>query len=221
MKNEETTYQDKLKVSHMYEEMWHKFYDVKFPGNKEILVITDNDIQRQGVDKIITTSNDTRVFVEEKTLLDVHDEICFEWLSNSVSGESGWIEKPLICNYLAYAFAPIETVYLFEWRVLQAMWKKYGDIWKSSNGCKQIVSTTVGKYYTYQTYATCVPIFIVEQCYMEIMITGITESHKTTLISEDELMKKMISINEIKNETAEHKQKRAAERVREIKKYGK
>ena len=51
-------------------------------------------------------------------------------MSVDTTGAPGWIEKDLAIDYLAYAFMPSRTVYLFDWLMLRRAWGQFGDEWK-------------------------------------------------------------------------------------------
>jgi len=214
---------DDLNRSREYEPMWIEFYQKKFPGYLHIESTQETKLnkskeQNDGIDRIITEADGTRTFVEEKIVLNVYDEISFEWMSNDVSGKPGWIEDEYLCNYLAYAFIPIKTIYFYDWKALKKMWKKYGEHWKKSKGCKQIVkTTTMPNLYTYRSLSTAVPIYIVDQCYKEMLIKKCVETVSTQLISDQERIDIMDEILRIKNETPEEKQKKLIKRIKELK----
>lgn len=209
-----------LEKSRTHEEMWKEFYQKRFPGYRELINTQDTkcQLQQDGVDRIVIDSDGTRISIEEKVLNDVHNEICFEWLSNSLTRKPGWIEQNLLCDYLAYAFAPTKEIYFYEWRALRKVWIEYGEYWKKSLGCKQIESKTMSRNgYSYLTYSCAVPIYIVDQCYREALIHKCIEPVNTRLLDDQEYLQIKEEIQKRKNETPEEKAKRANQRLKELK----
>lgn len=219
--DEDTDFEQKQEIGRKYEPMWLEYYHKRFPDfiKQEKVKETKNFAQDNGIDRIIYRTGNTKTFIEEKIIDNVYPHIAFEWLSNSVTGAPGWIEKDLLCHYLAYAFGPIKTVYFFNWQALRNVWIKYGEMWKKSNGCVQIRKRTISKTtgYSYYTFCCAVPIYIVEQVYQEALIKLCIEPISMRLIDDKTYMEILDEIERKKNKTSEEKRKQVAERIKQIK----
>ena len=134
------------------EEFWDAVYKKAFPDLVNTEKCTDLHWQRQGVDRVINLSSGHTLHVDEKCRREVYQDILLEYTSNDTTGSPGWIEKTLGIDYLAYAFMPIETVYLFPWQMLRRAWLHYGAEWKKEY--KNVPAKNQG----YTTWSVVVPI---------------------------------------------------------------
>lgn len=110
--------------------------------------IGDMEMQRVGIDRVVTLGNGKNYFIDEKLLRHHYDEISLEFVSVHDDGRRtrGWMEKPLAIDYLAYAFAPSRTCYLFDWPSLRRCWRYYGEKWKSEY---KIIASENKRYTTF------------------------------------------------------------------------
>ena len=141
-------------------DFWDQIYKKAFVDMDHTEICTDKHWQHQGVDKVVYLTNGHTYHIDEKTRRRVWPDIALEYISNDTTGTSGWMEKDLNLDYLAYAFMPIQTVYLFPWPILRRTWKHYKDQWfelarsKEKNGYSIIKAPNDG----YTTWSVGVPI---------------------------------------------------------------
>lgn len=140
------------------EPFWSAVYEKAFPDMvNHMLCNGDTVSQRMGIDRVIHLSNGRNLRIDEKKRDKVYPDILLEYLSNDQTGAPGWIEKPLFIDYLAYAFMPTQTVYLFDWLMLKRAWSHYGPTWKRQY--RHIEAQNVG----YKTKSIAVPIKVVQR----------------------------------------------------------
>lgn len=73
----------------------------------------------------------------------------------------GWMEKELFIDYLAYAFVPIRTAYLFPWLLLKKAWKNNKSIWRRTYGMRS------SRNKNYISYSIPVPIGVLLEALKE------------------------------------------------------
>jgi len=127
-----------LKYSHECEDnpCWREVYRRAFPTM--VKMVNHREIgphQFAGIDRSIILNNSKQVLVDEKARR-IHDtgDILLEYVSNDTTGTLGWIEKKLLCDYIAYAFIPSKRAYLLPVVQAQAAWKKSRDKWLERYG---------------------------------------------------------------------------------------
>lgn len=108
--------------------------------------------QYNGVDRIIYLENGKTLTIDEKIRSKNYDDILLEFISNDKKNTPGWMEKDLAIDYLAYAFLPSKTAYLFDWRMLKLAWASYKQAWKDNY---KIAKAENEHYFT---HSVCVPI---------------------------------------------------------------
>lgn len=143
------------------EPFWNDVYKKAFPdmtnhmrGKKEFC-----KSQIMGVDRIIYLENGKTITIDEKIRTKIYEDIALEYISNDQKNTPGWMEKDLSIDYLAYAFLPSKTAYLFDWRMLKRVWGKYKEIWKE----KYFIAKA--KNESYITYSVCIPIdLLMKKC---------------------------------------------------------
>jgi hypothetical protein len=129
-----------LEYSHKCEvmELWEKAYRHFFPTMASTIVHgQDGEHQRAGVDRSVILKNSKQVLVDEKArrIKDTGD-IMVEYMSNDRMETPGWVEKPLRCDYVAYAFIPSRKVYLLPFVQLQNAWMRHKEVWLKKYGTK-------------------------------------------------------------------------------------
>jgi len=122
-----------LEYSHDCETMkfWERAYRHFFPTMASTVVHgQDGEHQRAGVDRSVILENSKQVLIDEKArrIKDTGD-IMLEYTSNDRTGGLGWAEKPLRCDYVAYAFVPSRKVYLLPFIQLQNAWMRNKEEW--------------------------------------------------------------------------------------------
>lgn len=135
------------------EPFWEAVYRKAFPNMVgHMMASGDTKSQRNGVDRLVYLSNDKILRIDEKKRRTVYPDILLEYLSVDKTGAPGWIEKDLTIDYLAYAFMPTKTCYLFDWLMLKRAWQQFGSQWKQEY--KNIEAKNVG----YSTWSVAVPL---------------------------------------------------------------
>jgi hypothetical protein len=56
-------------------------------------------------------------------------DILLEQWSDEARRVPGWVQKPLACDFIAYAFAPSRRCYLLPVALLQRAWRLNGREW--------------------------------------------------------------------------------------------
>lgn len=131
---------------------WDAVYRKAFPNMvNHMLCQGDTASQRMGIDRLVFLSNGRELRIDEKKRRCEYGDILLEYLSNNSTGAPGWVEKDLYIDYLAYAFMPLQKVYLFDWPMLRRAWCQYGAQWKRQY--KQVIAKNNG----YQTFSVPVP----------------------------------------------------------------
>lgn len=146
-----------------HEQFWNDVYTTAFPnmtnhmhGKKEFC-----NSQIFGVDRIIYLENGKTITIDEKIRKVVRPDIALEFISNDKKNTIGWMDKDLSIDYLAYAFMPIKTAYLFDWRMLKRVWSYYKTIWIDEYFIAEAKNYDKNGNYLYTTKSVCVPLDIV------------------------------------------------------------
>jgi hypothetical protein len=155
------------------EPFWDNVYKKAFPnmtnhmrGRKELC-----NSQIFGVDRIIYLENGKTITLDEKVRKETWNDVALEFISNDKKNTPGWMEKDLAIDYLAYAFLPLQTAYLFDWRMLKRAWVNYREKWKSEYFIAKANNYGSNNEYLYTTHSVCVPIKILAQaCSTAIII---------------------------------------------------
>lgn len=141
------------------EAFWLAAYKAFFPDFLSMSPCVPNvDAQRMGVDRVIVLANGREVRLDEKKRpqsymdADGNPDILLEFLSNDQTGAPGWIEKPLLIDYIAYALMDVQTVYMLPWDGLRRVWRGNGGGWKKRYGVKKAANNG------YMTHSVPVPV---------------------------------------------------------------
>lgn len=111
--------------------------------------------QRQGIDRSVVLESSKQILIDEKVRSVDYGDILLEFLSNDRTGAPGWVCKPLMADYIAYAVLPRGKVYLLPVLNLQRAWTISGEQWKAK--FHVIQANNQG----YKTHSVCVPTPIV------------------------------------------------------------
>lgn len=127
-------------MSHMAEDLpiWEEIYQKAFPTmigmhNHR----ADGDHQRQGIDRSIVLENSKQILIDEKVrgknkiTGKVYEDIALEVWSDKERRVLGWVEKPLLADYIAYAIVPKGICYLLPVLQLQVAWTRHKEEWSS------------------------------------------------------------------------------------------
>lgn len=109
---------------------WQALYLRAFPTMiSAVSVRQDGWAQRGGIDRVITLASGRVYTVDEKVRTNDWPDILLERWSDKERGKPGWIQKPLACDFIAYAFAPSRRCYLLPVVPLQRAWRLNGRYW--------------------------------------------------------------------------------------------
>lgn len=140
--------------------LWRELYQNAFPDFVDMHCCRDDgQHQRQGIDRVVVLANGKSLWIDEKVRSRnkvtgrVYEDIALEFVSSDSNNAPGWVCKPLLCDYIAYAIAPLGVGYLLPTLQLQAAWHKYGEHWKRRDDCRTIKARNNG----YNTISLCVP----------------------------------------------------------------
>ena len=130
-------FQDDLAFSHSAEDLkiWETVYNQAFPDNLGMANQRRNgQLQHLGIDRTIILNSGKAIYIDEKVRRKDYGDILIEYVSVDKTGAPGWAEKPLFCDYIAYAIIPSGMCYLLPVPQLQAAWLKNKAVWLSQYG---------------------------------------------------------------------------------------
>jgi hypothetical protein len=135
-------FQESLAKSHAAEDhpVWEQIYRTAFPDFAAMVNHrSDGPHQRAGIDRSVILSNAKQLMIDEKARYKnaitgkVYDDILLEVWSDECRKIEGWVSKPLLADYIAYAILPLGKCYLLPVIQLQAAWQKHGAFWRSGS----------------------------------------------------------------------------------------
>lgn len=157
--------------------IWETIYRKAFPTMLGMFDHRqDGQHQRNGIDRSIVLDNGKPIWIDEKVrgrnkkTGQVYSDIALEYLSNEARGTPGWVCKPLLCDYIAYAILPLGVCYLMPVPQLQAAWKKYGTKWIITG--KEVRAANEG-YWTISTAITAHDLFLAILEMMQVHFTPV------------------------------------------------
>jgi hypothetical protein len=130
-----------LARSHAAEDwpVWETIYRRAFPTFAAMVNHRqDGWHQRQGIDRSVILADSKQVLIDEKArgrnakTGKVYDDIALEYWSDEQRQVPGWVCKPLMADYIAYAILPLGQCYLLPVIQLQAAWGRHKDDWLRS-----------------------------------------------------------------------------------------
>lgn len=105
-------------------------YRRAFPKLASAVAVRDDGwAQRGGIDRVLTLECGRTFAVDEKVRTSEWPDILLERWSDKERRIPGWVQKPLACDFIAYAFAPSGVVYLLPVQLLQRAWRLNGKEW--------------------------------------------------------------------------------------------
>jgi hypothetical protein len=114
--------------------------------------------QRQGIDRSVILNNSKQILIDEKVrgrnkiTGKVYQDIALEEWSDREKKIQGWVVKPLLCDYIAYAIAPLGICYLMPVIQMQMAWKQNEINWKKN------YFSIIAKNEGYETLSWCIPV---------------------------------------------------------------
>jgi len=139
-------FNESLAVSHAAEDLpfWEEVYRKAFPKMSAMISHRQDGFhQRQGIDRSVILSNSKQIRIDEKVrgrnkkTGRVYDDIILEFMSDEERQEAGWVCKPLLADYIAYAIAPLGKCYILPVEQLQTAWQINGGRWKEEGYADQ------------------------------------------------------------------------------------
>ena len=134
---------DSLALSESYAEAdwWLPIYRRAFPRLASAVSVRDDGwAQRGGIDRILTLECGRTFTVDEKVRMENWPDVLLEQWSDEVRRVPGWIQKPLACDFIAYAYAPSGVCYLLPVAPLQRAWRQRGREWADRYGRRRAVN---------------------------------------------------------------------------------
>jgi len=163
-------FKESLSRSHSYseEDWWEVVYRKAFHNFECMMNVRQHGwAQIGGIDRVITLRSGKTITVDEKVREKDWDDILLERWSDRERGVPGWIQKDLACDYIAYAFAPSKTCYLFPFQQLRKAWLDNGREWVNKYKTIEAVNDSGGGR-TYITESIAIP--------KDILMPAISES---------------------------------------------
>ena len=120
---------------------WLPVYRQAFPGLASAVAIrADGWAQRGGIDRLLTLSSGKTFTVDEKIRSREWPDILLEQWSDEARRIPGWVQKPLACDFIAYAYAPSGVCYLLPVPALQRAWRQHGREWIERYGVRRAIN---------------------------------------------------------------------------------
>lgn len=130
-------FQSSLALSNSYSDAhwWLDIYRRAFPTLVSAVSVRDDGwAQRGGIDRVLTLACGRTYTVDEKIRTNEWPDILLEVWSDEARRLPGWVQKPLACDFIAYAFAPVRRCYLLPVAPLQRAWRQHGRAWTETYG---------------------------------------------------------------------------------------
>lgn len=146
---------------------WMDIYRKAFPTLvSAVCVRNDGWAQRGGIDRVLTLACGRVYTVDEKVRTNDWPDILLEQWSDEERRKPGWVQKPLACDFIAYAFAPSRRCYLLPVALLQRAWRLNGREWIEAHGQRR--ARNVG----YVTANVPVPLSELERAMVQAMLVS-------------------------------------------------
>jgi len=147
---------------------WLDIYRKAFPTMiSAVSVRSDGWAQRGGIDRVVTLACGRVFTVDEKVRTADWSDILLEQWSDEGRRSPGWIQKPLACDFIAYAFAPSRRCYLLPVAPLQRAWRQNGRGWVREFGQRRALNPG------YATASVPVPIDMLMPAISQAMLVSI------------------------------------------------
>lgn len=171
-----------LARSHVYADApwWIDMYRRAFPTlQSAVSVRSDGWAQRAGIDRVLTLACGRTLTVDEKVRTNDWPDILLEQWSDEERRSAGWVQKPLACDLIAYAFAPSGRCYLLPVVLLQRAWRLNGRSWIANFGQRRAYN--VG----YVSANVPVPIGTLMQAMADAMLIAPADDQQSLLLALD------------------------------------
>ncbi len=143
---------------------WEQVYRKAFCGFASMQDIpADGWAQRGGIDRVVILKSGKTLTIDEKVREKDWPDILLERWSDRDKEKPGWVQKPLACDYIAYAMAPSRKCFLLPFQQLQMAWVRHGKAWI------QKYKPVVALNRTYTTESIPVPIPVLYDALVGVM----------------------------------------------------
>lgn len=125
-------FQTSLAYSKKFEDApwWGDVYRRAFPSLASMVPVREDGwAQRAGIDRVITLKSGKVIKIDEKVRSKDYPDFLLERWSDERRQIPGWIQKPLDCDFIAYAFVQCGLCYLLPTLLLQQAWRGFGRKW--------------------------------------------------------------------------------------------
>lgn len=112
----------------------------------------DGPGQRAGADAVIVLRTSVNYRVDFKLRETAYADVLLEYLSDEERGAPGWVCKPVLTDWIVYAWRPTSRAIALPVPQLQDAWRRNGDAWVARFGTKR------ARNRTWTTLSTPVPI---------------------------------------------------------------
>ncbi len=157
-------FEEDLARSHEAEDLplWEETYRKAFPTMVAMINHREDGAhQRAGIDRSIILSNSKQILVDEKIRFKnkitgkVYNDIAIEIWSDTRRKTDGWGIKSLLCDYIAYAIAPLGVCYFMPVIQMQTALQKNKAFWWNT------YQKIEAKNKSWTTTSLCVPANVV------------------------------------------------------------
>ena len=161
---------------------WKTVYERAFPDMVSMVDLRhDGWHQRAGRDRAIVLSSGRTIWVDEKVRGESYDDIAVEvWSQYPKDGvqpyrqvdgaKPGWAREPKDCDWLAYAFEPTSTCFLFPFLGVRAALEKHKRDWVDhANTETDGFMWVVAENRRYKTISIAVPVWILQGAITDAM----------------------------------------------------
>ena len=146
---------------------WIPIYRRAFPTLMSAVAIeNDGWAQRAGIDRLLTLACGRTFTVDEKIRTEDWPDVLLERWSSEQARTPGWVQKPLACDFIAYAHAPAATCVLLPVPALQRAWRQHGRQWIGLYGQRRAQNEG------YTTVSVPVPRSVLMQAIVEAMFVS-------------------------------------------------
>jgi len=150
---------------------WLDIYRRAFPSLVSAVSVRDDGwAQRGGIDRVLTLACGRTYSVDEKVRTNDWPDILLEQWSDEQRRSPGWVQKPLACDFIAYAFAPSRKCYLLPVVPLQRAWRQRGRCWVAQFGQRRARNPG------YVSASVPVPIDVLMPAMMDAMLVRLVDS---------------------------------------------
>jgi hypothetical protein len=125
-------FRESLALSERYadSDWWLPLYRRMFPRLRSAVSVRDDGwAQRGGIDRVLTLACGRTYTVDEKIRTEDWPDILLEQWSDEARRKPGWVQKPLACDFIAYAYAPSGVCFMLPVLPLQRAWRERGRTW--------------------------------------------------------------------------------------------